>query len=76
VDRYAAWAALDLAERGRRARLADLLARPPLRFARMYALQLGVLDGWRGALLCGIAAWSVFLKYARLWELDRRRDGT
>jgi glycosyltransferase involved in cell wall biosynthesis len=73
VDRYATWAAQDLAAQGRRARLADLLLRPPLRFVRMYGLQLGVLEGWHGALLCGLAAVSVFLKYARLWDLRRER---
>lgn len=74
LDRYAAWAARDLADRGRRARLSDLLFRPPVRFFRMYVIQLGVLDGWHGAVLCGMAAMSVFLKYARLWELQQRSD--
>lgn len=74
LDRYATWAAADLADRGRHAHLADLLIRPPARFVRMYLLQLGLLDGWRGAVLCGLAAVSVFLKYVRLWELQRRAD--
>jgi hypothetical protein len=51
--------------------MSDVLLRPPARFVRMYLLQLGVLDGWRGAVLCGLAAASVFLKYARLWERSR-----
>jgi glycosyltransferase involved in cell wall biosynthesis len=71
LDRYATWAARDLADRGRRARLTDLVLRPPVRFFRMYVLQLGILDGWHGAVLCVMAAMSVFLKYARLWELQR-----
>jgi glycosyltransferase involved in cell wall biosynthesis len=74
VDRYAELAALDLRDRGRRARLADLWLRPAARFVRMYVAQGGVLDGWRGAVLCGVAAFSVFLKYARLWELQRGTD--
>jgi glycosyltransferase involved in cell wall biosynthesis len=74
VERYAGWAARDLADQGRRPRLADLLLRPPARFLRMYVLQFGVLEGWRGAVLCGCAAWGVFLKYARLWEIERGRD--
>jgi glycosyltransferase involved in cell wall biosynthesis len=72
---YAAWGAQDLADRGRRARLGDVLVRPPFAFFRSYVLQLGVLEGWRGAVLCGLAAVSVFLKYARLWELDHHGDG-
>ncbi len=74
LDRYTAWAARDLADRGRRAHVTDLVLRPPARFFRMYVLQLGLLDGWHGALLCGFAALSVFLKYARLWELQQRID--
>jgi len=71
LDRYAGWIAGELAARGRRPRVSDLLLRPPARFVRMYLLQLGVLEGWRGAVLCGLAAVSVFLKYARLWERSR-----
>lgn len=74
LDRYATWAARDLADRGRRARITDVIVRPPLRFLRTYVVQLGVLDGWRGALLSGFAALSVFLKYARLWELEQRSN--
>jgi len=48
-----------------------LILRPPARFVRMYFLQLGILDGWRGAVLCGLAAASVLVKYARLWERSR-----
>lgn len=71
LDRYAGWAAEELAARGRRPRITDLIVRPPARFLRMYLLQLGILDGWRGAVMCGLAAASVFLKYARLWERAR-----
>ncbi len=71
LDLYSGWAAEELSARGRRPRLSDLLVRPPARFVRMYLLQLGFLDGWRGAVLCGLSAASVFLKYARLWERSR-----
>jgi uncharacterized protein YggT (Ycf19 family) len=51
----------------------DVLVRPPLRFLRMYVLQLGVLDGAHGLVLCALAAVQVFLKYAELWAGARRR---
>jgi len=57
---------------GRRAGVLDLLLRPPLRFLRQYVLQLGVLDGAHGLVLCGFAAAQVFLKYAVLWDRTRR----
>jgi hypothetical protein len=60
---------------GRSAGALDVLLRPPLRFARMYVLQLGFLDGFHGLLVCALAAAQVFLKYGELWAArrDRRR---
>jgi glycosyltransferase involved in cell wall biosynthesis len=75
LDKYATWGAEELAERGRRAHLTDIVLRPPARFLSMYILRLGLLDGWRGAVLSGLAAMSVFLKYVRLWELQHRGHG-
>jgi len=71
LDRFTRLGAEELAARGRRPRMTDLLIRPPARFIRMYVLQLGALDGWHGVVLCGLAAVNVFLKYARLWERSR-----
>jgi glycosyltransferase involved in cell wall biosynthesis len=71
LDRFTRLGAEELAARGRRPRVTDLLVRPPVRFIRMYFLQLGILDGWHGMVLCGLAAVNVFLKYARLWERSR-----
>jgi glycosyltransferase involved in cell wall biosynthesis len=70
--RYTTWSAKDLAERGRRATLLNLVARPVCRFAKMYFIRLGFLDGLAGAVLCGLAACSVFTKYAKLWEMQRK----
>ena len=68
---YAEWGALDMRDAGRRARGWDLVLRPPWQFFRTYVLQLGMLEGWRGLVLCGLAGVSVFLKYARAWDLQR-----
>lgn len=69
---YADWGAQDLRDAGRRAHLSDLLVRPLWQSFRTYVVQLGVLEGWRGVVLCGLSGVSVFLKYARLWDLQRR----
>jgi hypothetical protein len=37
----------------------------------MYILQLGIRDGYPGLVLCLLSSASVFLKYARAWELKR-----
>lgn len=72
-QRFTSWGAQDLHEKGRRASWADLVLRPPLRFFKMYVIRLGFLDGYHGAVLCGLAACSVFTKYAKLWHLGRQQ---
>ncbi|MEQ8785896.1 MAG: glycosyltransferase family 2 protein [Pirellulaceae bacterium] len=54
---------------GRRASLFHLLTRAPLRFFQTYVLRWGFLDGMAGVQVCMLAAFSSFLKQARLWEL-------
>ena len=66
--RYTRWSADDLEARGIRASASRLLLRPWLRFLRMYVLEGGFREGRRGIVLCMLAAFSVFTKYARRWE--------
>lgn len=42
------------------------------RFFRKYFLQAGFLDGKEGFIISVFASYSVFLKYAKLWEIERR----
>ena len=66
--RYTRWSAADLKQRGVRASSGRLLFRPWLRFLRMYVLEGGFREGRHGLVLCWLAAFSVFTKYARRWE--------
>jgi glycosyltransferase involved in cell wall biosynthesis len=75
VWKYAAWGAQDERQAGRRARLWDILLRPPLRFLKMYVVRLGFLEGTRGLVVAYLGTSAVFLKYARLWELGRGGRG-
>lgn len=75
--RYTRWSAEDLKQRGIRASWSRLLFRPWLRFLRMYVLEGGFREGRHGLVLCWLAAFSVFTKYARRWEEEvRGPDGT
>ncbi len=56
---------------GRTVRLADLCLRPPFRFLRAYVLKQGFRDGMPGLIIAAVTAFHVFLKYAKLWELQR-----
>ena len=49
-----------------------LLGHPAWRFFRQYVLKRGFLDGRTGLVICGLSAFSAFLKYAKLWERQER----
>jgi hypothetical protein len=66
--RYTTWAAGDRAEKTRRVTFVHLTLRPGWRFLKQYILRGGILDGRAGLIICTLAAFSVFLKYAKLWE--------
>jgi glycosyltransferase involved in cell wall biosynthesis len=48
-----------------------LLIKPISKFVETYFLKLGFLDGYRGFFISVSAAYSVFLKWAKLWELSQ-----
>jgi glycosyltransferase involved in cell wall biosynthesis len=74
--RYTRWSAEDLKKKGVRASPSRLLFRPWLRFLRMYVLEGGFREGRAGIVLCMLAAFSVFTKYARRWEDEIRGGGS
>lgn len=46
----------------------DLTVRPLWRFFQQYVLRLGFLDGMPGLIICGMSAFRVFLRHAKIWE--------
>ncbi|HBF34460.1 TPA: glycosyltransferase family 2 protein [Candidatus Sumerlaeota bacterium] len=72
-DRYTTWSAQDRAKRTSRVRWHHLTARPAFRFFKQYVLKQGFRDGLPGLIVCGLAAFSVFLKYAKLWEFQQKK---
>ncbi|GMW00051.1 MAG: beta 1,4 glucosyltransferase [Candidatus Hydrogenedentota bacterium] len=74
-QRFTSWSAQDLYDNGKRPSLFDLTIRPWSRFVKMFVLRRGFLDGYHGAVLCGLAAFSVFTKYAKVWNLNRLAKG-
>lgn len=74
IQFFSAESAAALYDQGERARIADLVLRPPARFARAYLLKRGFLDGMPGFIVAVATAFHVFLKYAKLWELARKVD--
>jgi glycosyltransferase involved in cell wall biosynthesis len=72
IDRYTTLAARQMHEAGRRARVFDLAVHPPLAFLRNYIVRGGFRDGTIGFVISRMNAYYVFLKFAKLWELQRR----
>jgi glycosyltransferase involved in cell wall biosynthesis len=73
-QRYTDWGAAELQKRRVKARWYHLLLHPVFRFFRMYVLQRGFLDGLHGLVLCLLASFSVFTKYAKLWERNLKES--
>lgn len=60
-------------QKGRRASWISFLIYPPARFLKTYLLRGGILDGIPGLLIAGLSAYSSFLKYALLWEMQQEQ---
>ena len=56
---------------GRRSGVLALVFHPPLAFLRNYILRRGILDGAVGLIISIMNSYYVFLKFAKLWELQR-----
>ena len=74
INTYSTLAARQMFERGRRASVFDLITQGPAAFLRNYILRRGILSGSTGLVLSTVNAYSVFLKFAKLWELQRTMD--
>jgi glycosyltransferase involved in cell wall biosynthesis len=70
INKYTTYAARQLHESGRRTGLAGLAVRPPLAFLRNYVAKGGMLEGGPGLVISAMNAYYVFLKFAKLWELQ------
>jgi glycosyltransferase involved in cell wall biosynthesis len=75
IDRYTTYAARQMHEAGRRAGALQVVGHPPLAFLRNYVARGGVRDGVPGFIVSAMNAYYVFLKFAKLWELQKAGDG-
>jgi len=70
INRFTSVSSHELRNNGVRWRLSDALSRPVGRFIRSYILKRGFMEGFAGFYVAISAAVYVFLKYAKLWELE------
>src|SRR5437870_2071848 len=71
IDRYTTYAARQMHESGRRAGLLQIAGHPPLAFLRNYLAHGGFRDGVQGLVISAMNSYYVFLKFAKLWEVQR-----
>ncbi len=71
INNYSDTAARDMIAEGRKFSFIDLIFRPPFRFIKEYLIKRGFLDGMPGFVIAVSTVYYVFIKYAKLWELQK-----
>ena len=74
IDRYTTYAARQMHEDGRRAGILQLVGHPPLAFLRNYIAHGGIRDGSAGLIVSALNSYYVFLKFAKLRELETQNS--
>lgn len=74
INHYSTLSARQMYEAGRRTGPLQILFHPPAAFFRNYVLRRGFLDGTAGLTISLMNAWSVGLKFMKLWELQNRQS--
>ena len=72
IDLYTTLYARGAFEKGKRFSLFKLLTSPAGSFIRRYILKRGFFDGFEGFVLSVMASYYSFLKYLKLWEIEKR----
>lgn len=71
-NRYSSLQAESLSRNHKRFSLFKLITKPVSKFIETYFFKRGFLDGMSGFIISVSAAYSVFLKWAKLWEIEGR----
>jgi glycosyltransferase involved in cell wall biosynthesis len=72
IDRYSEAFAEDLRASGRHFHLWNMITRPLYRLFRDYIMKRGFLDGIPGLIIVASTMYYVFMKHAKLWEMEMR----
>lgn len=74
MTRWGLDAGVEKHKQGKKFRLFDLLFRPPFAFFKAYVIKRGFMDGMAGLVISVMNGYYTWLKYLRMWELERSRD--
>lgn len=70
MNSFTSIASKEYVKLGKRFRYRDILFRPVFMFFKSYILKQGFRDGLPGIVIAVAAAYHVFIKYAKLWEIE------
>jgi glycosyltransferase involved in cell wall biosynthesis len=70
INQFTSIAAKEYYRLGKRSKIFKILFNPSWKFFRAYILRLGFLDGFNGFVICSFSAYSSFLKYIKLRQLQ------
>jgi glycosyltransferase involved in cell wall biosynthesis len=73
-NEYSSLSARDLYDRGVKFSMFKLLTKPVFKFLECYVWKRGFLDGLPGFIIARGAAYSMFLKWAKLWEIESEQN--
>ena len=71
-NKYTSLAARQMHQNGKKFCLVKVLLTLPFEFLKRYVLKLGFLDGLRGLLWASFSICYVYVKYAKLWQLEQQ----
>ena len=69
-NRYSSLGTMQLSQVGTPFSFSKMAFKPVLKFLETYIWKRGFLDGYLGLIISVSASYSVFLKWAKLWELN------
>jgi glycosyltransferase involved in cell wall biosynthesis len=71
INRYTDVFKDEMWKRGKKTSVLAIVVKPPFRFFRTYILKRGFLDGFNGFFIAGLSAYTVFLKYSKLYLANK-----
>ena len=74
LNHYSTLRALEMWKKGKNSSLGKIIWRPVVKWLEVYCFKLGFLDGKRGWVLAMTAAFSSFMQWVKLWELEQQRN--
>ncbi len=75
LNSHSSVAARTMHDQGISPSIFNLAFNPLIRFIKFYIFKKGFLEGLPGLIVAVLESYYVFLKYAKLWEIEHRNSG-